>query len=94
VTITADEALSALRSEGGEAKTAKAEAIEFLQEVLAEGPKPAGEVIQLAEGAGLSRKSMQSAREHLGIKPVKSSVRGSWIWALPQDTQQTQDTAS
>ena len=84
VMMTADEALGALRSDGepGE-KTAKADAIEFLRETLADGPKAAGEVIQLAQAMGLTDKPLRAARTELGIKPKRSDQRYGLVWALP-----------
>jgi putative DNA primase/helicase len=85
VTMSANAALAALgkEEESGDAKSARDEAAEFLREVLAEGPKPAREVITLAEEAGHSQKLLRSAREKLGIKPQRSGFQGGFVWALP-----------
>jgi len=34
--------------------------------------------------AGMSAKSLRSAREALGIKPEKSGFEGGWLWAFPK----------
>jgi AAA domain len=83
VTISADEALAALAG-GDEAKTAKAEAMDFLSCVLGPGPKTAGAIQQEARGAGITAKSLRSAREAMGIKPTKTGFDGGWVWSLPK----------
>jgi hypothetical protein len=55
VAITADEALAA-DAAGNETRTAKAEAMELLQAVLAGGPMPAAEINRMAREHGLSAK--------------------------------------
>ena len=83
VTIAADAALAALRqNEAG--KSQKTDAVEFLQEILAEGPKPASEVAEMAEAMGLSSKPLRAARKELGIKPQKVGFDGLWVWDLPK----------
>jgi putative DNA primase/helicase len=82
ITISADQALAAMEG-NGQAKTDKAEAIDFLSDLLATGPMPVSEVQGEAKAAGISAKSLRSARETLGIKPEKSGFEGGWVWALP-----------
>jgi len=68
VTISADRALAALQ--GGEsARSAKDEASDFLEDLLAAGPVPAKEVQAAAREAGISTKSLRTAKDALGIKP-------------------------
>ncbi|MFL6799904.1 MAG: AAA family ATPase [Xanthobacteraceae bacterium] len=83
VTITADEALAA-HSDKGEAKSAKAEAIEFLKDALQNGPRAAGEIKTEATAAGITAKPLRSARTVLGVKPTKTGMAGGWLWALPK----------
>jgi putative DNA primase/helicase len=85
ITVTADQALAALDG-NGEGKSAKAEASEFLQEVLANGPMSAKDVKREAVEAGISAKSLRTAREELGIKPEKTGFggEGGWVWNLPK----------
>jgi AAA domain len=83
ITVTADQALAALDG-NGEAKSAKAEASEFLQDVLANGPMSAKDVKREAVQAGISAKSLRTAREALGIKPAKADFDGGWVWSLPR----------
>jgi hypothetical protein len=83
VTISADQALAAL-SVQGENKTDKSEAMEFLKEVLKDGPVAARDVKKEAREAGISAKSLRSAREALRIKPEKAGFERGWVWKLPK----------
>ena len=67
VAITANEALAA-EAAGAETRTAKAEAMEFLQAALAGGPMPAADINRMARDHGLTAKAIRSAREALGVK--------------------------
>lgn len=82
ISMTADEVVAAL-SAGDGGKTAKAEAVDFLEDALADGPKPASEIQKLARDAGHTSKSLRSARGSLGVKPTKAGFDGGWMWALP-----------
>jgi putative DNA primase/helicase len=90
ITITADQALAALDNVG-ENRSEKNEAIEFLTGALREGPVSAKEMKKEAAEAGISSKSLRSAREALGIKPEKSGFEGGWVWQLPKMPSETED---
>ena len=60
----------------GQARTDKAEATDFLRDILANGPLPANQVKAEATEAGITPKSLRSAREASGIKPEKSGFEG------------------
>jgi putative DNA primase/helicase len=83
VTISADEALAA-HAGGNEAKTAKAEAIDFLRAALAGGSKSAAEIQAEAKARDITPKSLRSARQALGVKTDKASFGGGWVWTLPK----------
>jgi hypothetical protein len=88
---TADEMLGVDRKE----PTAKADAVEFLRTILADGPMKASEVEKEAQTACLLRdnqsisqsKPFRSARKELGIEPYqpKGQKAGGWFWALSGD---------
>jgi AAA domain len=67
VKMTADEALAA-HSVNDEAKSAKDEAIEFLSDILSQGEMPIEDVRKAATNAGITPKSLRSAREALEVK--------------------------
>ena len=93
VTVTADEALAALKQNAG-GRTLKAGAIVFLREALADGPKPAREVAAQAAEAGYTRNTILSAREALGIHSTKSAMNGGWIWTLPKLSSSAEESHS
>jgi putative DNA primase/helicase len=80
VTITADEALAAAKN-----KKASSMAVDFLQQVLSDGPMDQTEAVRLGAEAGFTEKSLRTARENLGVKPTKEGfgADGKWVWKLP-----------
>jgi len=93
VTMSADEALAA-HDGGDEARTAKQEAIDFLTVTLAQGKMLAKDVRREATAAGITPKSLRSAREELGIKPEKAGFDGGWAWELPKMPSTPEDAHS
>jgi len=90
ITVSADQALAALNADR-ESKSDKSEATEFLRDVLKAGPMAANDVKKEACDAGISQKSLRTARQALGIKPQKSSMEGGWVWTLPKMPLVTED---
>ena len=85
VTITANEALAA-EAAGTETRTAKAEATDFIQSVLAAGPVGAADVNRMARDHGLTTKAIRSAREALGVKIERDGFGpgSKSLWSLPE----------
>ena len=89
-----DEALLASETKGGgESRSGKDEASDFLRELLASGALPVLEIEQEARDAGLlgpdspisQNKSLRSARDILGITPQRkggTGAKGQWVWEL------------
>ena len=90
ITINADQALAALSAQG-ENKSEKSEAVEFLKQLLTAGPMAAKYVKKEASDAGISPKSLRSAREALRIKPEKAGFEGGWVWTLPKMPSEAED---
>jgi putative DNA primase/helicase len=90
VTKSADDAIAA-HFEDDQGKTAKAEAIDFIKTVLAGGPLPAGDVQRQAREAGVTAKSLRSARETLGVKSEKVGFEGKWVLSLPKMPSSPED---
>jgi len=67
---------------GREDRSATKEAIEFLQQELAGGPRPSKEVRQSAESRGLSWKTIQRAMGKAGVQSVKGAFAGGWFLEL------------
>lgn len=57
----------------------------FLQDVLANGPKPARFVTDEATAAGISKRTLARARKTLGIQASKAGMHGGWLWSLPAE---------
>ena len=84
VAITADQAMAA-EAAGTDTKTAKAEAMEFLQNALAGEPMAAAELGRIAREHGLTQKAIRSARETLGVKIERDGFGpgSKSVWSLP-----------
>ena len=73
--VTADDLLS------GTAKgTRKQAAIEFLENILANGPMPHTELTELAKQKGIAERTLRSAKDELGIKSKRAN--NQWYWSL------------
>lgn len=57
------------------------EAREFLAAALAEGPRPAAEVIREAEGLGIALRTLKRAKRSLRVSSSKGPLRNDpWLW--------------
>ena len=92
VSMTADEALVPFEQDGE--RTATDEAKNFLRDYLVGGPRKVSEVQKEAKQAGISEKPLRCAREKLGVKSKKLDFAGGWVWALPEDAQNSEDAKS
>jgi hypothetical protein len=80
VTVTADEAMAPQGN--AEERGATEEAQDWLRDLLSQGPSKARDAQKEARDAGISEKSLRTAREKLGIKPRKRGFAGGWWWSL------------
>ncbi len=82
--LTAENMLSALRSETSEEKSEKQDAIAFLRDFLKKEEKTAAEVFSVAKKNGISETTLKRAKAALGIKSVKrgGTFGGGqgWFW--------------
>jgi hypothetical protein len=68
---------------------ARSEAVEFLNEVLADGPLPAKQVIEEADDAGIAEKTLRRAKKLLDVIVYRENMTGEkrgsgrWLWKLP-----------
>ena len=67
---------------------ARSEAVEFLSEVLADGPVAASRVKEEAEDAGISERTLARAKKTLGVMSYREGEtggrgKGQWLWKLP-----------
>jgi hypothetical protein len=65
--------------------TPRERACDFLAGVLEGGPRTSREIWELAQGQGLSERTLQRARQELGARPVRVWVEGKLLsyWLLP-----------
>jgi hypothetical protein len=89
VEVTAAEILAAADSSGGD-RTAKQEAVEFLRELLAEGPVLQTEVRSQADAVGFSYATVKRAKREARVKASRvgeEGVRGGgrWFWHFERD---------
>ncbi len=83
VTISADDALAPKRQVPGPEADERAEAEAFLETALADGPRPATDVIEEArEVHGISKRTLDRAKKRLRIESVRDGSTGPWNWRL------------
>jgi hypothetical protein len=85
VNITADAVLAA---DHGAVRKGD-DAMDFLQQVLADGPVPVLEVNEQAEALGIAEKTLKRARSELKVRATKSEFSGGWTLSLPEGGQTT-----
>ena len=86
VAMTANEALAAevaesARKPGPPAETREA-AAQWLTDFLADGPKTARQVRDAVRETEFSMRTIQYAREELGVRSVRDGVRNTSVWTL------------
>lgn len=83
--VTAEALLAAPKSE--EEKSALEEAIDFLREILADGPRPSDEIMKEARKNGIAEKTLRRAKQQLGVEAKRKGIpggrgKGVWQWHL------------
>lgn len=81
ISINADEALSLDNSDSSE----KLAAIEFLKEILSEGPVPAKDILEEKDAFSFSERTLYRAKDSLKIESKKPG--GVWHWMLPESKE-------
>ncbi len=78
--------LLAMAAEDNERGDARSEAIEILQDVLSDGPRPTADVLKQARPLGITEATLRRARKQLGIQRIKEGFgeEGRWLLALPE----------
>ena len=62
------------------------EAVEWLREALADGSCPAKDLISEAKLNGISRTTLQRAKDELKVRSTKVGFSKGWGWYLPEDS--------
>jgi RecA-family ATPase len=73
--------------ETDEDRDAVGEAMDFLRDYLASGPKNARSTQKAAEEAGIAPRTLRRARERLKVKPQRSRTTNQWVWLLPEHVE-------
>lgn len=102
VAMSADDALAAAcekprREKPGPAPEKRDEAVEWLSEILAAGPRLTNDIIeQWTNGEGGSKKTLTRAKKALGVEAYRPENPGPWWWRRPApwDVGQEQEPAS
>ncbi len=96
VAMTADDALATENGNGrkkpGPEPVARNQAAEWLRDLLRSGPMAAGKIQDEAKAAGYAWRTVQRAKDDLGIKPHREQFGGVWTWRLPLESE-CQDSA-
>ena len=58
--------------------------MDFLQDALQVGERSAGELMQEAKDASISRSALTRARKQLEVVTRKQG-KGAWLWSLPKE---------
>lgn len=66
-----------------EGRSATDEAVDFLRDLLNQGPVPSKEANKQAKESGITEKTLRRAREKLDVVVDKSGYQGAWLWSLP-----------
>jgi putative DNA primase/helicase len=88
VTVTAGEILA--MSAAVDDRPARADAEEFLRDLLADGPQPVTEIQLEAEDAGIAWRTLNRAKKAIGVAAERHAecergfgAAGRWYWRLP-----------
>ena len=80
---TADEVLGNVYTGKGRPDTQLQAAKDLLSSALADGPKPARQIMDMMKAGGISESTAKTAKEQLDIRSKKYGLL--WFWALPDD---------
>lgn len=78
--------LLAVPTDEGE-RGALEEAKDVLRQILEDGPLPAGDAMRKAKDAGVAERTVNRAKQVIGVKAVKTGFgsTGRWLWSLPDE---------
>lgn len=72
-------------TQGDSPESAMDRAKELIMDMLEARPSDAAGILAVAEGDGISERTMQRAAEALGVVKTKAGFSGGWMWALPEE---------
>jgi hypothetical protein len=92
VSVAADDAIGHKRKPGP-APNDRTDAATWLREQLANGPRPAKDLIEDGDGLGFTERTLQRAFRDIGGQREKRGFTSGWLWSIAQgDTNTTEDT--
>lgn len=71
----------------------KADAEQFLIDLLSSGPLSAKQISADAHGAGYSAATIRRAKQSLGIEAIKGGMKDGWKWSLPTSFQRRRSSS-
>ncbi|MCC7086567.1 MAG: AAA family ATPase [Pirellulales bacterium] len=93
--VTADESLTSPTKPRGRPAEGRDSAVWFLQQALANGPRPANDIKDEAtNGHLISARSLDRAKAVLGVECYRERIPGPWVWRLPTLPKTTLPKAS
>ena len=82
VDVTADQAIVAAAKHAKEGRRSLEDAVEFLRELLADGPVDAKDVAEAARKEGISKRTLDRAKDKLKVRSTKVDFEEGWEWQL------------
>ncbi|MBS0187880.1 MAG: AAA family ATPase [Planctomycetes bacterium] len=82
VAMTANDALAAASGNVSD-DGALGEAIDFLTDFLAGGPRSWKDIKEAAKEAGIAPGTLRRAKARIGVESHKEGFSGGWVWRLP-----------
>jgi putative DNA primase/helicase len=92
VRMNAEQAMAPPPRAKGRPPEVRDDAAGWLAQQLAQGPQPATQLLDDADGAGFNRRTVQRAFNQLGCKRSKAGLRDPWVWSLPEDDTDATDS--
>ena len=82
--MSADQALE--DSGSGQDRSERDEAVEFLRDVLSDGPVPAKDIQRSARELGIAHRTLRRAKTELKVRADREGYGsdGKWLWILPE----------
>jgi putative DNA primase/helicase len=82
VAVDANDVLATDSREGREGRSTRAEAMDWLTSMLAEGAQPVTAIQERAKEDGMSWATVRRAKSSLQIRAYKISIGGGWAWEM------------
>lgn len=83
IEISPEDAMDASREPARQGSKLR-DAIEFLRAELNNGPVRVKRLHEAAEDAGISWRTVETAKSRLGVQADKAGFESGWLWQLPQ----------